>query len=114
MPNPISTYVRRHVLAPERRSLTSGLANPAGFLTDALGAFTAPSGQRVTVEKALGLSPVWSAVSIIAEQVGQLPLKVYRRFEDPEGESERVEARQHRSWRLLHDKPNASTPAGRR
>jgi HK97 family phage portal protein len=113
MPNPISTYVRRHVLAPERRSLTSGLANPAGFLTDALGAFTAPSGQRVTVEKALGLSPVWSAVSIIAEQVGQLPLKVYRRFEDPEGESERVEARQHRSWRLLHDKPNASTPADR-
>jgi HK97 family phage portal protein len=113
VPNPISTYVRRHVLAPERRSLTSGLASPAGWLTDSLGAFTAPSGQRVTVEKALGLSPVWSAVSIIAEQVGQLPLKVYRRFEDPEGESERQEARQHRSWRLLHDKPNASTPADR-
>ncbi len=113
MPNPISTYVRRHVVAPERRALTSGLANPAGWMTEALGAYTAPSGQRVTVEKALGLSPVWSAVSIIAEQVGQLPLKVYRRFEDPEGESERVEARQHRSWRLLHDKPNASTPADR-
>jgi HK97 family phage portal protein len=113
--------MRRSLPAPETvsgevveaRSLTSGLANPAGWLTEAMGTYTAPSGQRVTVEKALGLSPVWSAVSIIAEQVGQLPLKVYRRFEDPEGESERVEARQHRSWRLLHDKPNASTPADR-
>jgi phage portal protein BeeE len=105
--------VRRHVLAPERRSLTSGLANPAGWLTDSLGAFTAPSGKRVTVEKALGLSPVWSAVSIIAEQVGQLPLKVYRELRRPGRRVSASRRGQHRSWRLLHDKPNASTPADR-
>jgi HK97 family phage portal protein len=50
---------------------------------------------------------------LISEQIGQLPLKVYRRFDDTEGESERVEARQHRSWRMLHDKPNSHTPADR-
>ena len=86
----------------------SGLANPEGWMWDAFGTNTAPSGQRVTVDKALSLSPVWSAVQIIAEQIGQLPLKVYR---DVDGE--RVLAKNHRSWRLLHDKPNEFTPAGR-
>lgn len=97
----------------ETRSVTSGLANPQGWLTDAWTSNRAPSGKRVTVQSALGLSPVWAAVSLIAEQVGQLPLKVYRRIDDPDADVQRVEARSHRAWRLLHDKPNSSTPADR-
>src|SRR5215210_4899042 len=85
------------------------MANPAGWLTDGLGASLSASGQRVTADKALGLAPVWAAVSIISEQVGQIPLKVYRRMDD----GQRVEARSHRSWRLLHDKPNSVAPADR-
>lgn len=76
---------------------------------DALSTGTTPSGQRVTVEKALSLGPVWAAATIISEQIGLLPLKVYRRLDD----GERVEARTHRTWRLLHDKPNDITPSGR-
>jgi HK97 family phage portal protein len=94
----------------EQRDVTSGLANPAGFLTEGFaGTNTAPSGQKVTVDKALTLGPVWAAVSMISEQVGQLPLKVYKK--DDSGQ--RIEATSHRSWSLLHDKPNPDTPADR-
>lgn len=94
----------------EERSLTSGLMNPAGFLFDAFDASTSVSaGTRVSTDSALGLSPVWAAVKLISEDVGQLPFKVYR----DTGDGEKEEARQHRSWRLLHDRPNSYTPAGR-
>jgi HK97 family phage portal protein len=92
-----------------KRETRSGLASPSEWMFDALGASATPSGQRVTVDKALGLSPVYAAVSIISEQVGQLPFKVYRRLDD----GQRVEARNHNAWRLLNHRPNSSTPAGR-
>jgi phage portal protein BeeE len=50
------------------------------------------SGQRVTVDKAFGLAPVYSAVSIISEAVGMLPFKVYR----SPGDDEVVVASDHR------------------
>ncbi len=87
----------------------SGLAVPSQWMLDALQTAATPSGQRVTVDKALGLSPVYAAVSIISEQVGQLPFKVYRRMDD----GQRVEARNHNAWRLLNQRPNSATPAGR-
>jgi HK97 family phage portal protein len=86
----------------------SGMAVPAGWLSEALGARPTSSGQRVTVDRALGLTPVYAAVSIIAEQVGQLPFKVYKQVD-----GDRVEARTHPAWRLLNGRPNSSTPAGR-
>jgi phage portal protein BeeE len=111
MPNPISSYIRQHVVAPARETRaapTSGMAVPQTWFTEALSTGTAPSGKRVTVANAMGLAPVWAAVSLIAEQVGQLPLKVYR-----EVDGERTEARSHRAWSMLHDKPNDHTPADR-
>lgn len=92
----------------EKRAHESGLAMPADWLSDALGAHKTPSGQRVTVDRALGLTPVYAAVSIIAEQVGQLPFKVYKQVD-----GERLEARTHPAWRLLNHRPNTGTPAGR-
>jgi hypothetical protein len=92
----------------ESRAQTSGLATPASWFTEALTSVPSPSGKRVTVSSAIGLAPVWAAVSLIAEQVGQLPLKVYK-----EVDGDRVEARGHRAWSLLHDKPNDHTPADR-
>lgn len=86
----------------------SGMAVPANWLSEALGTVPTSSGQRVTVERAMGLTPVYAAVSIISEQVGQLPFKVYKQVDGA-----RVEARTHAAWRLLNDKPNSSTPAGR-
>lgn len=92
----------------EQRAAPSGLATPQVWLADALAGAAAPSGKRVSVQSAMGLAPVWAAVSIIAEQIGQLPLKVYKNVD-----GEDVEAQGSRGWRLLHDKPNSHTPAGR-
>jgi HK97 family phage portal protein len=92
----------------EERAQTSGMALPQTWLADALGGPLSPSGKRVTVHGALGISAVWAAVSMISEQVGQLPLKVYREADDG-----REEARAHRAWSMLHDRPNEHTPADR-
>lgn len=92
-----------------RRETRSTLRSPDSELLDAFWGAPSPSGKRVTVDSALGLSAVWSAVTLISEQVGQLPLKVYRDL----GQGDKEEARGHRSWRMLHDRPNAQTPAGR-
>lgn len=91
-----------------RAAPTSGFATPASWLTDAFSSGASPSGKRVTVQNAMGIAPVWAAVSLIAEQVGQLPLKVYKQVD-----GDRVEARSHRAWDLLHYKPNEHTPADR-
>jgi HK97 family phage portal protein len=90
---------------PEYR-VTSGLKNPANWLVDAMSVATVSSGEKVTQQKALGLAAVFSAVEKISEAVGQLPFKVYRIVDD-----DTVEARGHRSWRMLHDKPNSETTA---
>jgi HK97 family phage portal protein len=92
----------------ENRAVTSGLTYPSEWLAESFSAGPTPSGKRVTVQNALGVAPLWAAVSLIAEQVGQLPLKVYKQVD-----GDRVEARSHRAWSLLHDKPNEYTPADR-
>ena len=99
------------------------------WLTDIMVGGRTASGQRVTVHKTMGLAPVWSAVKIISESLGTLPLKVYRKMPEHDAEMRhapsgfdalpeyrdhaRAEARDHRAWRLLHDKPNSVTPADR-
>jgi HK97 family phage portal protein len=100
--------IRRWLTGPdvEEMRAVSGLANPSGWLVDALSVATASSGEKVTQQKALGLAAVFSAVEKISEAVGQLPFKVYRMVDD-----DTVEARGHRSWRMLHDKPNSETTA---
>jgi HK97 family phage portal protein len=92
-----------------RAAPTATMDNPPVWLLDSLGASPVDSGKRVTVTNAMGLIPVYSAVSMIAECVGTLPFKVYRQVDD----GVREEARGHHAWRLLNQKPNSSTPAGR-
>jgi HK97 family phage portal protein len=86
----------------------SGLAFPQDWLLDALGGPLSASGERITVEKALGVAPFNAGVRLISAAVGMSPLKVYR---DVNGE--KVPARDHRAWKMLHDMPNSLTPAGR-
>jgi HK97 family phage portal protein len=87
----------------EKVEQRSGLENPTNeWLLDALGGTLSMSGERVTEKTALGLGLVFNAVERISEAVGSLPLKVYRVQDD----DQRVEARSHRAWRMLHDKPN--------
>jgi HK97 family phage portal protein len=85
----------------EARSGSSGLANPADWLVNAFAGGSTSAGQRVTIRGSLGLIAVYAVVSDIANTVGMLPCKVYR---DVAGV--KTEARDHRAWRMLHDKPN--------
>ena len=87
----------------------STFANPSNAMLESFGVTASYTGERVTTENAMELAAVRSAVAMISEAVGGLPLKVYRIVDD----DERVEARGHRSWRLLHDKPNEHCTARR-
>lgn len=82
-----------------KRSTT--FRDPADWLLDALGGQSTASGVRVTNDSALSIPSVFSAVSLIADSVGQLPLKVQRRKttgsdDDPD----------HPAYALLHSLPN--------
>jgi HK97 family phage portal protein len=61
------------------------------------------AGVTVTEATALTYAPVWQAVSLIAGDVGSLPLIFYKRLEN--GGKERYTA--HPLYSLLHDAPNA-------
>jgi HK97 family phage portal protein len=97
----------RGKLRIEFRSASSSLASPAQWLTDSLGGGPTMSGERVTQSSAMGLTGVFAAVYKLSEVVGALPLKVYRVV----GDDGREEARAHRAWNMLHDKPNPYTVA---
>jgi HK97 family phage portal protein len=83
------------------------LQNPPDWLLAALGAEKSSTGEVVSVQNALGLVPVYSAVSQIAGAIGSLPLIVYRSLDD--GSAERAPL--HRTWSLLHDLPNREMAA---
>jgi len=86
-----------------------GLAYPEEWLQEAFTTTASYSGQTVSLEKAMTLTPFRSALMLISETVGGLPLKVYRSDRD----GEKTTARDHRAWRMLHDMPNPVTPAHR-
>lgn len=78
------------------------MAAPPQWLIDALSPGGKVIGKNVTPDTALGLVPVWSAVSRIAGAVGTLPLIVYKGDRRAESGS---------WWRLLHDQPNPEMSA---
>ena len=83
----------------ETRSAT--LVAPPTWLIEALNPGGQLVGKPVTVDTALGLVPVYSAVSLIAGTVATLPLIVYdgdERVEDPRAN-------------LLHRQPNPEMAA---
>lgn len=106
-------FLDRVAAGAEFRSFST-LRNPSSDLVSAFTTSASYSGERITVHDAFGLGPVFAAVSIIAELVGTLPFKVFRMVDsDDQDGGERVEARQHRMWRVIHDAPNPVMPADR-
>lgn len=97
------------------RSTPSGLAEPQPWLSESLGGTSTLAGESVSVTSSLGIADVFAAVNLIAEEIGSLPLKVYRDLAlTPGNPGEGIdEAPEHRAWRLLHDMPNPYTPANR-
>lgn len=86
-----------------KQSAVSDLRNPTAWLADALGGSRqTQAGQAVTPETALTLPIYFAAIRNLSEDVGKLPLCVYR----TDG---RVKSRDHShpAYGLLHDSPNA-------
>lgn len=79
------------------RNLT--IREPDGWYTDAM---RGDAGEVVTSESVLGLSAVWACVNLLSGTIASLPLMVYQR--DRGGE--RVVAKDHPLYRVLHDSPN--------
>lgn len=96
------------IVGAETRA-ASGLANPDQWLLDALGGPKTFSGKRVGMEDALALTSFRAGIYLISETVGLLPFKAYRMDAD----GNKFEARQHRSWRMLNERPNPDTSAHR-
>src|SRR6188472_2533643 len=90
-------------LRPEEEFRAGGLANPSYSTMEAFGVTSTYSGERVSTKQMLEESGVYSAVRMISEAIGMCPMKVYRVMDD----DERIEARGHRSYRMLHDAPNS-------
>lgn len=75
------------------------IREPDGWYPDSLRGY---AGEIVTGESVLGLSAVWACVNLLSGTIASLPLMVYRRDQG----GERVEARDHPLYRVLHDSPN--------
>lgn len=65
------------------------------------------SGAKVSPESSLGLAAYYACLRNISEDIGKLPLKVYRHI----GPREREEARDEKLYSLLHDAPNPEMSA---
>jgi HK97 family phage portal protein len=78
------------------------LLNPATWLVNAFGGTPGAAGVSVTPENAMRSTAIYSAVRIITESIGGLPLPVYRRL--PKDAKER--APEHPVYRLLHRQPH--------
>ena len=86
------------------RSYTRGpLTAKSPELAKYFGSATTSTGIHVTEDLALTSSPVWSAVTMIADDIASLPLHLYKRL--PDGGKDRYET--HPLYRLLHDAPNS-------
>lgn len=97
--------IRGIVAGAEQRDFT--LAEPPDWAWDAFGATKSLAGPSVNEEVSTRLIPVFACVRLLAESVGMLPLKVYRRQNDG-SRSEQPKAIQ---YGLVHDEPNREMAA---
>jgi len=67
------------------------------------------SGQQVTAESAMGIAAVYAAVRLIAETLAYIPLPIYRRI--PNSDGDKIRARDHPLFDLLNHSPNPNQTA---
>jgi len=91
------------------------LAQPQSFMFDAFGSSQTVAGESVSVEGAIAIADVFAAVNLVSEEVGKLPLKIYRDLglSPSNPGTGTIEAPEHRAYRMLHDMPNPHIPAMR-
>ncbi|MDB5550805.1 MAG: phage portal protein family, partial [Rhizobium sp.] len=82
-----------------------GLTDPR--LYNFVGGGETDSGERVSVDGAMGQDVVWGCVRRIGETVATLPLHLY----ESDGEGKSKKARSHPLYTVLHDRPNLDMTA---
>lgn len=87
--------------SPENPS--TSLSSPAEWLVNFFGGGPALTGRNISPESAMRTSAVYGCVSLIAQTIASLPLKVYRNM--PSGEA--IEQPDNPVYYLLHDEPNS-------
>lgn len=98
------SLVHRIVQGLEQRDYT--FSEPPDWLWDAWGGQPTFAGKQVNSQNSLGLTGVYSAVNLLATQVGSLPMVVYK------GETQdRERATDSWQWDLLKRRPNPEMPA---
>jgi HK97 family phage portal protein len=85
--------------SPENPS--TNLGSPASWLVDFFHGGPTQAGRFVNSETAMRTSAVYACVTLIAQTIASLPLKVYRRVD-----GDAVEVPDHPAYYLLHDEPN--------
>lgn len=85
--------------AAVRKAVTLTLDNPNGW--DVMTGGPTYTGKVVNEETILQVIAAWSAIRLISETIGTLPLHLYR-----ETEAGREKAKDHKLYRLLHTQPN--------
>src|SRR2546423_149551 len=93
----------------ERMTSTSGgtLQEPTRQLLDSLGLTPSAAGVTINENSAEGIPAVYACVRVIAETVGQVSLKVYRK----EDNGNKTADEQHPLYTLLHDLANPEMTA---
>ncbi|WP_193171264.1 phage portal protein [Nisaea nitritireducens] len=72
----------RSLFRPVEKSSLGTLQNPTEPFLELVGGRRTPSGERVTDSTAMCVSAVYACVRVIAEDVGKLPLNLWRRRKD--------------------------------
>ncbi|MEP3114916.1 phage portal protein [Nisaea sp.] len=91
----------RSLFRPVEKSSLGTLQNPTEPFLELVGGGRTPSGERVTDSTAMCVSAVYACVRVIAEDVGKLPINLWRRRED----GGRDPATDHPLYRILK-RPN--------
>jgi len=86
---------------------SSSLSKPKSWLKKIYNGIRTKAGANVTEQNSLKLSPVWSCVKILSEDIASLPLKTYRELNDGGKEP----AKDHYLYETLHTKANTEMTA---
>lgn len=90
----------KQALAPKAQTETSDLKNPEPWFLRAFGHST-QSGEKVTVNSALGVPAVYACVNILANGIATLPMQTFKRTK-----TGREREKKHIVSKLLETRPN--------
>jgi HK97 family phage portal protein len=84
------------------KNVATSTAAPAGWFVDWVRGYNSESGVTVNAKTALNYAYVWQALNVIAGDLGQMPLEVFKETSDG-----RLRDNKHAAWSLLRHRPNA-------